>query len=256
LQRSSGCELFKPIGQPAVVGEILAGVLVGPSVFGFVDTSEVLEVFAELALVVGLAFLFVVFIGLGGTALHRRQPKLLTVPRSAGSPLLPAVILCLALAAVAAQNGLAAIIGAFLARMMVAETKEQQPVEREIAPLRVLPTVLLRVHRALRRSGRPCRSRDDRAARRRDRSRGRNEIHRSLARRPSTWAARCCARRCGNGAAGEVGIIVAGIGNAEGVLSSQRFAVIVGMSVLATVLVPPILRALAQRGSDSPSQAG
>jgi len=254
LQRSSGCELFKRIGQPAVVGEILAGVLVGPSVFGFVDyTSEVLEVFAELgvvfllfwvgletrlsdlrsvgrtavavglvgllvpfdggfglglaldesfgtsmflaaalvatsvgitsaalselgllrtraartilgaaivddvlalillaisggiattggidvaelALVVGLAFLFVVFIGLGGTALLRRQPKLLTVPRFAESPLLPAVILCLALAAVAAQIGLAAIIGAFLAGMMVSETKEQQPVEREIAP--------------------------------------------------------------------------------------------------------------------------
>ena len=45
------------------------------------------------------------------------------------------MIICLGLAAFAAQIGLAAIIGAFLAGMMVAETKEQHPIEEEIAPL-------------------------------------------------------------------------------------------------------------------------
>jgi Kef-type K+ transport system membrane component KefB len=56
-------------------------------------------------------------------------------PRFSGSPLLPAVIVCLGSAAFAAQIGLAAIIGAFLAGMVVAETKEQHPIEQEVAPL-------------------------------------------------------------------------------------------------------------------------
>ena len=65
----------------------------------------------------------------------RRMPQLLHAPRFAESPLLPAVILCLGIAAIAAKIGLAAVIGAFLAGMIVAETKEQHPIEDEIAPL-------------------------------------------------------------------------------------------------------------------------
>ncbi|MGH2839707.1 MAG: cation:proton antiporter, partial [Solirubrobacteraceae bacterium] len=47
---------------------------------------------------------------------------------------------------------------------------------------------------------------------------------------------------------GEVGIIVAGIGNATGTIDSELFAVIVAMSVLTTLLVPPVLRRLAAAG--------
>ncbi|MBW3592738.1 MAG: cation:proton antiporter, partial [Actinobacteria bacterium] len=254
LAAKIGDEIFKRIGQPALIGEILAGVLVGPAVFGFVEPSEVLEVFAELGvvfllfwvgletrlsdlrdvgrvaglvgalgvvvpfagglgvglvrgasteesvflaaalvatsvgitsgvlieldvlatrasrtilgaaviddilamiilavavglaaeggvdaaaigLVVALAVAFVAFFALGGTAFMRRRPGILQAPRFSESPLLPAVLLCLGLAAVAANIGLAAIIGAFLAGMMVAETKEQHPIEDEIVPL-------------------------------------------------------------------------------------------------------------------------
>jgi Kef-type K+ transport system membrane component KefB len=45
---------------------------------------------------------------------------------------------------------------------------------------------------------------------------------------------------------GEVGIIVAGIARAEGVVGDEAFAVIVGMSVLTTLVVPPVLRTLAR----------
>ena len=51
---------------------------------------------------------------------------------------------------------------------------------------------------------------------------------------------------------GEVGIIVAGIGNATGTIDAELFAVIVGMSVLTTLLVPPVLRRLASRPERSP----
>ena len=63
------------------------------------------------------------------------RPQILRAPRFSESPLLPAVLLCLGVAALAAQIGLAAIIGAFLAGLMVAETKEQHPIEDEVAPL-------------------------------------------------------------------------------------------------------------------------
>jgi Kef-type K+ transport system membrane component KefB len=41
---------------------------------------------------------------------------------------------------------------------------------------------------------------------------------------------------------GEVGIIVAGIGASAAVVGEQLFAVIVGMSVSTTLVVPPLLR--------------
>ena len=45
-------ELAERIGQPAVIGELVAGVLLGPSVFGFVDpTLPVLHLFAEIGVI-------------------------------------------------------------------------------------------------------------------------------------------------------------------------------------------------------------
>ncbi|HSG12405.1 MAG TPA: cation:proton antiporter, partial [Gaiellaceae bacterium] len=43
-----GDEIFKRIGQPTIIGEILAGVLVGPALLGWVEVGETIEVFAEL----------------------------------------------------------------------------------------------------------------------------------------------------------------------------------------------------------------
>jgi Kef-type K+ transport system membrane component KefB len=45
---------------------------------------------------------------------------------------------------------------------------------------------------------------------------------------------------------GEVGIVIAGIAIAEGAVSDQFFAVVVGMSVLTTLLAPPVLRVAAR----------
>jgi Kef-type K+ transport system membrane component KefB len=51
LAAKLGDELFKRLGQPALVGEILAGVVIGPSALGLVEPDETLEVFAELGVV-------------------------------------------------------------------------------------------------------------------------------------------------------------------------------------------------------------
>jgi len=365
LAAKIGDELFKRLNQPSIVGEILAGVLIGPSVIGLVEPGETLEVFAELgvvfllfwvgletklselaevgraailvgmlgfvlplaggvgvglglgepattsifigaalvatsigitsavlieigslgtrpartilgaavvddilamillavavglaaeggidptgvAIVIALALGFVVFFGLGGTRLLRAQPQLLVAPRFSESPLLPAVILGLGLAAFAAQIGLAAIIGAFLAGMIVAETKEQHPVEVEVAPLYAFFPPFFFVFIGL-------------------------EVDlgafadggtllllagiTALAVATKFFGAWLGARTLGGREAvfvgigmvprGEVGIIVAGIGRVTGVVGDELFAVIVGMSILTTLLVPPLLRALA-----------
>jgi Kef-type K+ transport system membrane component KefB len=51
LAAKVGDEVFKWIRQPAIVGEILGGVIVGPSVLGLVEVGEVLRVFSELGIV-------------------------------------------------------------------------------------------------------------------------------------------------------------------------------------------------------------
>ena len=368
LAAKLGDELFKRLGQPGLVGEILAGVVVGPAVLGLVEPSEVLEVFSELGvvfllfwvglemrlsdirqvgatagkvgvagvvvpfvvgfaaalalgeptgtsifvgaalvatsvgitsavlidlgalgsraartilgaaviddilamlllaiavgvaaeggvdvgsslLVTALAIGFLAFFAIGGTRLLAARPGLLKAPRFSESPLLPAVLVCLGLAALAAQIGLAAIIGAFIAGMIVAETKDQHPVEEEVAPLYAffppfffafiglevelsafadLDTVLLLV--------------------------GLTALAFATKFIPAWLAARDMGARdavvvgVGMIPRGEVGIIVAGIGASEGVIDAQMFAVIVGMSVLTTLGVPPLLRRALARG--------
>ena len=374
LAAKLGDELFKRLGQPALVGEILAGVIIGPSVLGLVEPSEALEVFAELGVVfllfwVGLetrlsemkavggtalrvgvlgvvvpfaagyaagalsdqsgetsvfigaalvatsvgitsavlieldvlatraartilgaaviddilamvllavavgvaeqggldlgsilpvlavAGAFVAFVALGGTAFVARFPDVFHAPRFSESPLLPAVILCIGLAALAAQIGLAAIIGAFLAGMVVAETKDRHDFEEEVAPLYAFFPPFFFVFIGLQVDLEAFADAGTLAA---------LAGITALAFVTKFAAAWLAARPMGPTDAkvvglgmvprGEVGIIVAGIGATEGVIEADLFAVIVGMSIATTLLVPPLLRrVIAGRSDDSRS---
>ncbi len=44
-------ELFERLKQPAVVGEILAGVIIGPSVLGLIQPSEIISIIAEIGVI-------------------------------------------------------------------------------------------------------------------------------------------------------------------------------------------------------------
>lgn len=364
LAAKLGDELFKRLGQPALVGEILAGVIVGPSVLGLVEVGEVLEVFAELGVifllfwvgletrasemlavgrtalsvgvagvalpfaggialglalgestatsifigaalaatsvgitsavlldlgmirtraartvlgaaiiddilalilvavatgiaaeggldltellvVIALAVAFVAFFALGGTQLMARRPQILKQPRFSQSPLLPAVILCLGVAAFAAQIGLAAIIGAFLAGLMVAETKEQHPIEDEIAPLYAFfpPFFFAFIGIEL-----------DLGALLDGETLALLAVvtgGAAATKLAGAWiGARGMERReawivaVGMIPRGEVGVIVASIGAASGVIDAQLFAVIVAMSIATALAVPAVLRRL------------
>jgi Kef-type K+ transport system membrane component KefB len=362
LAAKLGDELFKRLGQPALVGEILAGVIIGPSLLGLVEPDETLEVFAELGVVfllfwvgletrlsdmrdvgataarvgalgvvvpfaagygagvalgesgatsvflgaalvatsvgitsavlielnalattaartilgaaviddilamvllavavgvaeqggvnltsigvvIALAVAFVIFVAVGGTKLVARWPNVFHAPRFSESPLLPAVILCLGLAAFSAQIGLAAIIGAFLAGMVVAETKDRHDFEQEIAPLYAFFPPFFFVFIGLE---------VDLAAFTDIGTVALLLAITVLAFVTKFGAAWLAARSMGPQDAvviglgmiprGEVGIIVAGIGATTGVIDPELFAVIVGMSIATTLLIPPLLR--------------
>jgi Kef-type K+ transport system membrane component KefB len=371
LAAKLGDELFKRLGQPGIVGEIGAGVLIGPSVLGLVAPDEVFQVFAELgvvfllfwvgletrlsdmravgssaalvgglgvvfpfaggialgfalgdgsaeaiflgvaltatsvgitsavlielgvlqsvaartilgaaviddvlallllavatgladgggldlgdlALVLGIALAFIAFFALVGTRVTQRWPRLLQAPRFAESPLLPAVLLCLGLAALAAEVGLAAVIGAFLAGMIVAETREQHPIEREVAPLYAFfPPFFFAFIGAELDLGTLADG-------------GALLLLLGLTalavvtKYAGAWlGARMLARSerkvvaLGMIPRGEVGIIGAGIGASAGVIGDERFAVIVAMSVATTLIAPPLLRRASLSASES-----
>ncbi|HLG09327.1 MAG TPA: cation:proton antiporter [Gaiellaceae bacterium] len=228
----------------AVVDDILAMLILGVAV-GL--AGEAGADYASLALSAALAIAFVAFFALGGTRVMQRRPGVLKAPRFSESPLLPAVLLCLALAAIAAQIGLAAIIGAFLAGMMVAETKEQHPIEEEVAPLYAFfaPFFFAFIGLQL-----------DLSAYSSLETLGLLAATTAVAVVTKFVGAWLGARSLGSREAtivgvgmiprGEVGIVIAGIALAEGAVSEQFFAVIVGMSVLTTLLAPPVLRAVAR----------
>lgn len=231
----------------AVVDDILAMLIVGVAVG---VAGEAGADYASLAVSTALAVGFVAFLALGGTRLAQRYPGMLKAPRFSESPLLPAVLLCLALAALAAKIGLAAIIGAFMAGMIVAETKEQHPVEEEVAPLYAFFTPFFFAFIGLQLE--PGTFRDAHtlavlaavtAVAVGTKFVGAWLGARSLGRRDAMIVGVGMIPR------GEVGIVVAGIALGEGAVSETFFAVVVGMSILTTLVAPPALRALAQRQS-------
>jgi Kef-type K+ transport system membrane component KefB len=228
----------------AVVDDILAMILLAVAA-GLAAEGGIAP--TEIVVVVALALGFLAFFGLGGTRLLRRSPQLLQRPRFSESPLLPAIILALGLAALAAQIGLAAIIGAFLAGMMVAETKEHHPIEDEVAPLYAFFPPFFFVFiglqvdlGALADAGTLALLAVVTALAAATKFAGAWLGSRSLGSRDAAFVGVGMIPR------GEVGIIVAGIGRTTGVIDDQLFVVIVGMSILTTLAVPPLLRALAR----------
>jgi len=235
----------------AVVDDILAMVLlavaVGMAEQGGVDLSSI-------AAVIAIAAAFVVFVTLGGTRIVARWPDVFHAPAFSQSPLLPAVILCLGLAAVAAQIGLAAIIGAFLAGMIVAETKDRHDFQAEIAPLYAFFPPFFFVFIGLEIDLAAFAELDTLAT-----LAGLTALAFVTKFAAAWFAARPMGRHdalvvgLGMVPRGEVGIIVAGIGATSGVIADDLFAVIVGMSIATTLLIPPLLRrALARTRAPQP----
>ncbi len=114
----------------ALVDDILALILIGLGV-GLAEGNLSVD-----ALVVGVAGIGLVLLGFLAARRARGLPaSVFTWPHFADTPLVPAFLMMLVAALLATAIGLAAIIGAFVAGLIVAETEAQEEVERDIKPL-------------------------------------------------------------------------------------------------------------------------
>jgi Kef-type K+ transport system membrane component KefB len=240
----------------AVIDDILALVLIGivsGAAEGDVTGSTLLVVVAAVGL-----------IALGFAAARRARGlkrEAFTWPLFADTPLVPAFMLMFALALVSAAIGLAAIIGAFVAGLIVAETEARDELEHEIKPLGAIFTPFFFAVTG-----------------------AQLDLEALLA--PSTAGLAIAltvlgvitkaaggligARQIGRWGStavgfgmvprGEVGIVVANLGLAAGLLSAELFSAVLVAVVLTTIVAPYLLawvipRAIVEAdGRDGPAR--
>lgn len=201
--------------------------------------------FLGLLLVMAQAIGFVALIALVGTRVMRKSSTILEAPVNPLSPLTLCLALCLGLALAASHLGLAAIIGAFLAGMAAAETEQRHTLEHQVqtlmallvpfffvvtgmkvelntlASLPVLTTLLVVTLLAVAGKLIGC---------------GLGAL--SLGRKSALIVGVGMVPR------GEVGIIVASLGQQAGVFTGTTYAVIIAMSLLTSIIAPPALKGL------------
>jgi Kef-type K+ transport system membrane component KefB len=224
----------------AVIDDILALVAIGV-VSAFATGSAL-----DRAVVLGVSAIGVVLLGLAAARRARGlRREVFTWPLFADTPLVPSFLLMLALALVSAIAGLAALIGAFIAGLIVAETEAQDELEHEIRPLGLIftpfffaatgmaldlgailqPSVAL-LAVALTVAGVATKALGGYLG----------------ARGTGRWGA--IAVGVGLVPRGEVGIVVANLGIAAGLLSAEVFGAVL-LAVIGTTVVAPYLLAWA-----------
>jgi Kef-type K+ transport system membrane component KefB len=205
----------------------------------------------SLVLVLVQAIGFVAVIGWVGTQVMRKQAHWLDRPVNPLSPLAITLAICLGLAFLSTEFGLAAIIGAFLAGMIASETPRREQLEHQMQPLLVfltpfffvitgakidvgvfasgaalwmllVITVIAVISKLV----------------------GGFLGALSLGRRGATIVGIGMVPR------GEVGVVIASLGLAAGVFSNQTYTGIVAMSLLTSVITPPVLAALLRRDAE------
>jgi Kef-type K+ transport system membrane component KefB len=228
----------------AVIDDVLAMLIVAVAVGisdGDVSAGRIL-------LLLGLAAAFIGIVVIGGTGILRTRRSLLTDPRFAETPFLPGMIVMLGLAALAAQIGLAAIIGAFLAGMVVGESSERHALETETAPVAAFFTPFFFGFVG---------AQIDPAAFGSFSTLGLLAGITLLAVVAKFAGSFLGAIRTGRKRAiligwgmvprGEVEIIVAGLALTAGAIGPDLYAVIVGMVVITAIVVPPLMGPLVRR---------
>jgi Kef-type K+ transport system membrane component KefB len=237
----------------AVIDDILGMIVLAVvSALGQGDTVSV----GQISIIGVQALGFTVFVALAGRHAARRWSLHLERLRIRNAPFVVGIIVMLGLATVAAQIGLAAIIGAFLAGMVFAELRDQYELEHKALPLYEFLVPLFFVITG---------SRVD----------WRLFLDSSLLGIALTVTALAIIGKlvgCGVAAIGlggwrsvaiigvgmaprgEVGLIVANVGASLGVIPNEMFSTVIIMSVLTTLVVPPVLTLLyrGQRSAQEP----
>jgi len=202
----------------------------------------------EIATLLGLAGAFIAVVLIVGTRVLRTHPSLLTDPVFAETPFLPGMILMLGLAALAALIGLAAIIGAFLAGMVVGESSEKHALEEEVAPLAAFFTPFFfgfigaQIDPGELASGGALLLLLALTA-----TAVLTKFGGALLGALRTGGRRAVLIGWGMVPRGEVGIVVAGLGLSTGAIDNALYSVVVGMAIVTTLIVPPLLPVLVRR---------
>jgi Kef-type K+ transport system membrane component KefB len=175
----------------------------------------------------------------------RKSSALLEAPVNPLSPLTLCLAGCLGLAAAASQLGLAAIIGAFLAGMIAAESHQRHTLERQIQPIMAFLVPFFFVVTG---------AKVDLSRLSGGGTLGMLAVVTLLAVVSKLVGCGLGALSLGRKSAlivgvgmiprGEVGIIIASLGLSAGVFSNTMYAVIIAMSLLTSVIAPPLLKAL------------
>jgi Kef-type K+ transport system membrane component KefB len=232
----------------AVIDDILAMLLLG--IVTALQNGEHVQ-FGKLAIVLCEAAGFVIAIGLFGTRLARRIGAKLDARKI---DLLPSSLaLCLGLAFLSTQFGLAAIIGAFLAGMVASETPQHEKLEHDTQPLLALMTPFFFVLTGAKIELAQLASADALLT---------LAIITSIALVSKLIGGSLGALALGKRSAlivgvgmmprGEVGVVVASLGLAAGVFPAQTYALIVAMSLLTSIVTPPLLAWLFKRERGAP----
>ncbi|MFM7187624.1 MAG: cation:proton antiporter [Armatimonadota bacterium] len=232
----------KVILAAAVIDDVLAMlILVGVSALAAVGASPLALVlpFAEAGLFLTLTGLLGPLL-VKGIARHRGGIGPL-------SPFVLALILCLGLAATAELTGLAAIVGAFLAGMLFADHPQSHEIEKQVQPLLVFLTPYFFVLTGAMVDLRSITSVSAATL---------LGLYVLVAVLSKLIGAGLAAVSLGHRSAlvigigmvprGEVGAIIAGSALACGAIQQRDYSLLVMMSIITTILTPPVLRVLLQ----------
>lgn len=238
----------------AVIDDILAMLILGvvTALQGGASSGGGVD-WLRIGIVLLQAVGFVATIAFFGTRLVRKQSDLLDAPINPLSPLTLSLALCLGLGAAAAYLGLAAIIGAFLAGMVIAESKQRHALEKQIQPIMALLVPFFFVVTGAQVDLKELAS---------GAVIGSLAVVTVLAVASKLVGGGLGALSLGKKSAlivgfgmvprGEVGIIVASLGQSAGVFSGRIYAIIIAMSLLTSVVAPPILKALLANAPQEP----
>jgi len=229
----------------AVIDDILAMLLLG--VVTSLQGGGGINI-GSLLLVLAQAIGFVAVIGWVGTRVMRRRAHWLDRPINPLSPLTIALAICLGLAFLSTEFGLAAIIGAFLAGMIASEMHQREELEHQMQPLLALLTPFFFVITG---------AKIDLGVFGNAEALWMLLIVTVIAVISKFVGGFLGALSLGrNGATivgvgmvprGEVGVVIASLGLAAGVFTNQTYAVIVAMSLLTSIITPPLLAVLLKR---------
>jgi Kef-type K+ transport system membrane component KefB len=235
----------------AVVDDVL-GLLILAVVGGFSGDSVTPANVVTLAIT---AFGFVVVAGAFGGRLARRVAPRVEEARLPRTELVVALAVCLGLSALAGYIGLAAIVGAFLAGMAFSELRHDWELEKQVQPVYELLVPFFFVITG---------SLVDPAFFLDPAILGVIAVVTVLA--VVGKLVGCGAGAWGMGTRsvaivgvgmvprGEVGIIVASVGLSSGVFDSELYGVVVAMSIITTLVAPPVLKVLYSRRADEPAR--